>query len=57
MQHWGGGGGKKAVVGQQDKLEAFVIWCQELEENNRPAENTMEAERGAGQEKHANIFR
>lgn len=42
----------------QGKLEASATWYKELkEENKRPLENTTEAERGAGQEKHANRFR
>lgn len=33
------------------------MWYEELKEENRPTENTVEVEKGAGQEKHANIFR
>lgn len=49
---------KNTVAGQQGKLEASAMWYKELkEENKRPLQNRMEAERGAGQEKHANRFR
>lgn len=33
------------------------MWCEELKEENRPTENRVEVEKGAGQENHANIFR
>ena len=49
---------KNTVAGQQGKLEASVRRYKELkEENKRPLANRTEAERGAGQEKHANRFR
>lgn len=35
---------EKAMVGQQDELEAFVMWCEESKEENSHAENRMEIE-------------
>lgn len=43
------------MVGQQDELEAFVMWCEDLKEENSHAENRMEIEVHA--KKNTNIFR
>lgn len=47
---------EKAMVGQQDDLEAFVMWCEELEEENSHAENRTEIEALAKKNTH-NTYR